>query len=95
MESQRLGERLGRCVYLVDAYQDYDQDAARGNYNPLRGARPPAPALLAERREALAGYVSDLRSKTQGRASFSMQFDSYNEVPANVAKEIIAKATGQ
>jgi elongation factor G len=41
------------------------------------------------------GYVSDLRSKTQGRASYSMQFDSYNEVPANVAKEIIARATGE
>ncbi len=41
------------------------------------------------------GYVSDLRSKTQGRASYSMQFDSYSEVPANVAKEIIAKATGE
>src|SRR6202020_2127327 len=39
------------------------------------------------------GYVGDLRSKTQGRASYSMQFDSYAEVPQNVAKEIIAKAT--
>jgi elongation factor G len=41
------------------------------------------------------GYVGDLRSKTQGRANYSMQFDSYGEVPANVAKEIIAKATGE
>ena len=41
------------------------------------------------------GYVGDLRSKTQGRASYSMQFDSYGEVPANVAKEIIAKVTGE
>ncbi|NKZ14622.1 elongation factor G [Mycolicibacterium septicum] len=41
------------------------------------------------------GYVGDLRSKTQGRANYSMVFDSYAEVPANVAKEIIAKATGQ
>jgi elongation factor G len=41
------------------------------------------------------GYVGDLRSKTQGRASYSMVFDSYAEVPANVAKEIIAKATGE
>jgi elongation factor G len=41
------------------------------------------------------GYVGDLRSKTQGRASYSMQFDSYAEVPTNVAKEIIAKATGE
>jgi elongation factor G len=37
------------------------------------------------------GYVGDLRSKTQGRASYSMQFDSYAEVPQNVAKEIIEK----
>lgn len=41
------------------------------------------------------GYVGDLRSKTQGRANYSMQFDSYAEVPTNVAKEIIAKATGE
>ncbi len=41
------------------------------------------------------GYVGDLRSKTQGRASYSMQFDSYAEVPGNVAKEIIAKVNGE
>jgi elongation factor G len=41
------------------------------------------------------GYVGDLRSRTQGRANYSMQFDSYAEVPVNVAKEIIAKATGE
>ncbi|RKT85058.1 elongation factor G [Saccharopolyspora antimicrobica] len=41
------------------------------------------------------GYVGDLRSKTQGRANYSMVFDSYAEVPSNVAKEIIAKATGE
>ena len=41
------------------------------------------------------GYVGDLRSKTQGRANYSMVFDSYAEVPAAVSKEIIAKATGQ
>nr|WP_281372384.1 elongation factor G [Prauserella isguenensis] len=41
------------------------------------------------------GYVGDLRSKTQGRANYTMVFDSYAEVPSNVAKEIIAKATGE
>jgi elongation factor G len=41
------------------------------------------------------GYVGDLRSRTQGRANYSMVFDSYAEVPANVSKEIIAKATGE
>jgi elongation factor G len=41
------------------------------------------------------GYVGDLRSKTQGRAVYSMQFDSYSEVPPSIAKEIIAKARGE
>ena len=41
------------------------------------------------------GYVGDLRSRTQGRASYSMQFDSYAEVPAAVSKEIIAKVRGE
>jgi elongation factor G len=41
------------------------------------------------------GYVGDLRSKTQGRAVFNQQFDSYAEVPGNVAQEIIAKARGE
>ena len=41
------------------------------------------------------GYVGDLRSRTQGRANYSMQFDSYAEVPANVAKDIISKARGE
>ena len=41
------------------------------------------------------GYVGDLRSRTQGRASYSMEFDSYAEVPGNVSKEIIAKVRGE
>ena len=40
------------------------------------------------------GYVGDLRSKTSGQASYSMEFDSYGECPATVADEIIAKANG-
>ena len=41
------------------------------------------------------GYVGDLRSRTQGRASYTMQFDSYAEVPRTVAEEIIKKARGE
>ncbi|MDO5455031.1 MAG: elongation factor G [Corynebacterium sp.] len=40
------------------------------------------------------GYVGDLRSRTQGRANYSMVFDSYGEVPSSVAQEIIEKRTG-
>jgi elongation factor G len=58
----------------------------RGGLRVVRGLVP-----LSE----MFGYVGDLRSKTQGRASYTMQFDSYAEVPQNVAKEIIAKATGE
>ncbi|GAC1374596.1 MAG: elongation factor G [Acidimicrobiales bacterium] len=41
------------------------------------------------------GYATDLRSRTQGRATYTMQFHSYQEVPESVSKEIIARVTGQ
>ena len=41
------------------------------------------------------GYVGDLRSKTQGRASYTMQFHSYAQVPDAVSKEIVAKVRGE
>ncbi len=41
------------------------------------------------------GYVGDLRSRTQGRADYTMQFDSYAEVPPSIAREIVAKARGE
>ena len=41
------------------------------------------------------GYIGDLRSKTQGRTVYSMQFDSYSEVPKAVAEEIIQKNRGE
>jgi elongation factor G len=40
------------------------------------------------------GYATDLRSRTQGRASYTMQFDSYQEVPESVSREIVARVTG-
>jgi elongation factor G len=41
------------------------------------------------------GYATELRSRTQGRASFTMHFSHYEEAPASVADEVIAKATGR
>ena len=41
------------------------------------------------------GYVGELRSKTSGQASYTMEFDSYDEVPKNVADEIVAKSKGE
>ena len=41
------------------------------------------------------GYATDLRSRTQGRATYTMQFHAYNEVPDSIAKEIISRARGE
>ncbi len=59
---------------------------ARGNTQVIR-AKVPLSNMF--------GYVNDLRSRTQGRAAYSMQFDSYQEVPEGVAKEIVARVRGE
>jgi elongation factor G len=41
------------------------------------------------------GYATDLRSRTQGRATYTMQFDSYQEVPKSIAEEITARIRGE
>ena len=41
------------------------------------------------------GYVNDLRSNTQGRANYTMQFDSYDEVPPNIAEKVVGERTGE
>jgi len=58
----------------------------RGNSHVVRSQVP-----LAE----MFGYATDLRSRTQGRATYTMQFHSYQEVPSSVSKEIIDRITGQ
>ena len=41
------------------------------------------------------GYATDLRSRTQGRATYTMQFNAYQEVPDSIAREIVARARGR
>jgi elongation factor G len=45
--------------------------------------------------DRMFGYATDLRSKTQGRAAYTMQFDSYQPAPANVQEEIVARVRGE
>ena len=59
---------------------------SRGGANVIRVEVP-----LAE----MFGYATDVRSRTQGRASFSMHFSHYAEAPASVSEEVIAKSTGR
>jgi elongation factor G len=41
------------------------------------------------------GYVNTLRSMSQGRANYTMQFDSYDEVPPNIAEKVVGERTGE
>jgi elongation factor G len=58
----------------------------RGNAQVVRAQVP-----LAE----MFGYATDLRSRTQGRATHTMQFDSYQQVPESIAQEIVARIRGE
>jgi elongation factor G len=44
---------------------------------------------------SMFGYATELRSRTQGRGSFTMHFGKYEEVPASQAEEIVSKITGK
>ena len=44
---------------------------------------------------AMFGYATDLRSKTQGRASYSMEFEKYEQVPTNIANQVVAERQGK
>jgi elongation factor G len=41
------------------------------------------------------GYATDVRSMSQGRATYTMQFDSYEEVPPNIAEKVVEARTGE
>ena len=58
----------------------------RGNSQVIRAQVP-----MSE----MFGYATDLRSKTQGRATYSMQFHSYQDVPESISEEIVASRRGQ
>ena len=78
-----MGDVIGDLSSRRGRVEGMDQ---RGNAQVIRAQVP-----LAD----MFGYATDLRSRTQGRATYSMQFHAYNEVPDAVAKEIVARATGE
>ncbi|AGW14564.1 elongation factor G [Megalodesulfovibrio gigas] len=75
--------------YLGDVMGDLN--SRRGRVNTME-ARPGAQVVKAEvPLSQMFGYATDLRSKSQGRATFTMQFDHYEKVPAQLAEEIIKR----
>ncbi len=72
-----------------------DLSSRRGR---LEGQEPRGNALAVTGRVPLSemfGYATDLRSNTQGRATYTMQFEGYEEVPPNIAEKIIEQRTGE
>jgi elongation factor G len=78
-----LGDVIGDLASRRGHVEGMDQ---RANNQVVRAEVP-----LAE----MFGYATDLRSRTQGRATYTMQFRSYQEVPEQVAKEIVARVRGE
>jgi elongation factor G len=78
-----LGDVIGDLASRRGHVAGMDQ---RANNQVVRAEVP-----LAE----MFGYATDLRSRTQGRATYTMQFRSYQEVPEQVAKDIVARVRGE
>jgi elongation factor G len=78
-----MGDVIGNLSSRRGKVEGMEQ---RGNSHVIRAQVP-----LAE----MFGYATDLRSRTQGRATYTMQFNSYQEVPESVSKEIVARVRGE
>ncbi len=78
-----LGDVIGDLSSRRGRVEGMDQ---RGTSQVVRAQVP-----LAD----MFGYATDLRSRTQGRATYTMQFDSYQEVPEALGKELVARARGE
>ena len=77
---------LGTVIGDINSRRGHVQSMEEAHGNQVVRALVPLSEMF--------GYVGDLRSKTSGQASYSMEFDSYGECPKSVADEIIAKGRG-
>src|ERR1700728_1321866 len=78
-----MGDVIGDLASRRGKVEGMEQ---RGNSHVVRAQVP-----LAD----MFGYATDLRSRTQGRATYTMQFDAYSEVPESISREIVARARGE
>ena len=78
--------------HLGDVVGDINSRRGRVQGTEQRGNNQVVDALVPL--SEMFGYSTDLRSRTQGRATYTMQFDSYQPTPANVQEEIVARVRG-
>lgn len=71
-----------------------DLNSRRGHIEGMNAEEGLAKVIAKVPLAEMFGYATDIRSKTQGRGIFSMEFSDYEEVPRNVAEAIIAKSKG-
>jgi elongation factor G len=79
--------------YMGDVIGDLNRRRGR-----VHGMEPRGNAQVVSAHVPLAemfGYATDVRSMTQGRATYTMQFDSYEEVPPNIAEKVVEARTGE
>ncbi len=79
--------------YMGDVIGDLNSRRGRVGQMEARGTNKVVTAQVPL--SEMFGYVNDLRSKTQGRASYTMQFDSYQQTPGNVQEEIVKRVRGE
>jgi elongation factor G len=79
--------------YLGDVVGDVNSRRGQVQGTEQRGNNQVVNALVPL--SEMFGYSTDLRSRTQGRATYTMQFDSYQPTPANVQEEIVARVRGE
>ena len=100
---QRAQPKLLEPMMAVEVVtpEDYLGDVM-GNLNSRRGRvehlEPSGNAQLIKAKVPLSemfGYATDLRSRTQGRATYSMHFDRYEPAPQNVSEEVVARMQGK
>jgi elongation factor G len=77
---------LGTVIGDINSRRGHVQSMEEAHGNQVIKALVPLSEMF--------GYVGDLRSKTSGQASYSMEFDSYGETPKSVSEEIVAKGRG-
>ena len=79
--------------YMGDVIGDLNSRRGRVGQMESRGGNQVIDALVPL--SEMFGYATDLRSRTQGRATYTMQFDSYQQVPSNISEEIIKRVRGE
>ncbi|MEE2768464.1 MAG: elongation factor G [Actinomycetota bacterium] len=79
--------------YMGDVVGDLNSRRGRIGHMEVRGQNQVVMAQVPL--SEMFGYATDLRSRTQGRATYTMQFDSYQQTPASVQEEIVARIRGE